>query len=589
MYVSDVSSHFTIDNRSKVAIMKSLKKLMEFVKPYQRFFYALIGLTFLQGVLDPLQPYLVQISMDHYVAKGNYRGLVGMTSLLLCLLLIQVIAHYYRTFLSDWVGQHVVRDIRIRIYAHVLRLRNSFLNKTPAGKLVTINISDTETLANVFSDGLASLIGDLLQMLLIILLMVYINWRLALLSLCTMPLIALITYIFKKKIKGVLGVVRNAVSQINVFLQERILGMSVVQIFGREPHELHRFQMLNHIHQQASIQAVQYYSLYFPLLYIIHTISISVLLGYGSIFIMHGTATFGQLLAFLMYVNLLFRPLHFIADRFNTLQMGIVGIERITTLLENEEQVVNRGVYAPQKLKGTISFQHVWFAYQQDHYVVKDVSFQIEAQKSLAIVGATGAGKSTLIGLLERFYEIQKGTIQIDGVNIQDYELQTLRSHMGLVLQDIFILSGSIYDNITLGHPGITRKRVIEATQLIGIHDFITQLPGGYNYPVKERGMSLSMGQRQLLAFARVLVYDPCILLLDEATSSMDVVTEQLIQKATLMLMKKRTCLLIAHRLATIRHADNILVLRHGRTQEEGTHEVLLNQQGDYAKLYNAV
>jgi len=318
-------------------------------------------------------------------------------------------------------------------------------------------------------------------------------------------------------------------------------------------------------------------------------VSISLLVWYGAKDAIHGIVTLGQLVAFLMYINLFFRPLHLIADRFNTLQMGIVSTDRIMKLLENGEQVDDTGTYAPKQLQGAIVFQNVWFAYEDQDYVLKDISFQIEAQKSLAIVGATGAGKSTLINLLERFYDVQKGVIHIDGVNIKDYKLQTLREHVGLVLQDVFLFSGSVYENITLGNPDIGRERVMEATQLMGIHDFILQLPDGYGYNVMERGMTLSMGQRQLLAFARVLVYDPCILILDEATASMDTGTERLIQKATAMLMQNRTCLLIAHRLATIRHADKILVLKHGKVQEEGAHEALLAQGGYYATLYQAM
>ncbi len=568
---------------------KVLRKLTVFVKPYRSTFYFLTCLTFALGVLAPLQPYLIQITIDDYILLGDYKGLVGMAVLLVLLLVIQGVAQYYQTYLSDWLGQHVIRDIRIQLYAYILRLRTSFLKKTPIGRLVTINISDTEALANVFSEGMAALIGDLLQMVLMVVLMFYINWRLALLSLATSPLIAIVTYVFKEKIKYALRAVRNAVAQLNAFMQERIVGMSMVQIFGREQRELAQFKALNEIHQNAGIKSVQYYAFYFPCLSIINSVSISLLVWYGAKDAIHGIVTLGQLIAFLMYINLFFRPLHLIADRFNTLQMGIVSTGRIMKLMENGEQVDDTGTHAPQQLQGAIVFQNVWFAYEDQDYVLKDISFQIEAQKSLAIVGATGAGKSTLIHLLERFYDVQKGVIYIDGVNIKDYKLQTLREHVGLVLQDVFLFSGSIYENITLGNLDIDRARVVEATQLMGIHDFILQLPGGYDYHVMERGMTLSMGQRQLLAFARVLVYDPCILILDEATSSMDTETERLIQKATAMLMQNRTCLLIAHRLATIQHADKILVLRHGKIQEEGAHEALLAQGGYYAKLYQAM
>ncbi|MHA7877986.1 MAG: ABC transporter ATP-binding protein [Bacteroidota bacterium] len=574
--------------KKRTTRFRVLQKLTLFLKPYKRTFYLLTCLTFLLGVLAPLQPYLIQIAIDDYIIPGNYKGLLAMTGLLILLLILQSVAQYYLTYLSDWLGQHVVRDIRIQLYTHILRLRTHFFNKTPIGRLVTISISDTDTLANVFSEGMAALLGDLLQMLLMIVLMCYINWRLALLSLSTMPLLVIVTYVFKDKIKLAFRAVRDVVAQLNAFTQERIIGMSMVQIFGREQHELAQFKALNARHQNASIKAVKYYVGYFPLLGTINAVAISLLVWYGAQGATQGLFTVGQLVAFLMYVNLFFRPLHLIADRFNTLQMGIVSTDRIMRLLENGQQVDNSGTYSPEQLQGNIVFQHVWFAYEGDNYVLKDISFQVEARKSLAIVGATGAGKTTITHLIERSYDAQKGQITIDGVNIQDYALQSLREHVGIVLQDVFLFSGTIYKNITLGRPYIGRERVIEAAQLVGIHDFILKLPGGYDYNIMERGLTLSMGQRQLLAFARVLVYDPCILVLDEATASLDIESERLIQEATTMLMKNRTCLIIAHRLATIQHADNILVLKQGRIQEEGNHRSLLTQGGYYAALHQA-
>jgi len=573
---------------TKATRLKVLKALAVFLRPYRSTFYFLICLTLLLGLLSPLQPYLIQIAIDDYIVLGDRQGLVRMIVLLVLLLILQCVAQYYQTYLSDWLGQHVVRDIRIRLYAYILRLRTSFFNKTPIGRLVTINISDTGTLANVFSEGIAALIGDILQMLLMIVLMFYINWRLTLLSLVTSPLIAIATYIFKEKIKHAFRTVRNVLAQLNSFTQEHIIGMSTVQIFGREQHELAQFKALNKMHQNASIKAVQHYAFYFPLLGIINAVSISLLVCYGAQEVIHGVVTLGQLIAFLMYINLFFRPLHLIADRFNTLQMGVVSADRIVRLLGNGEQVENTGTYAPTHLKGATVFQNVWFAYEDDNYILKDIYFQIEAHQSLAIVGATGAGKSTIIHLIERLYDVQKGAITIDGVNIKDYDLQTLRQHVGLVLQDVFLFSGTIHENITLGNPEIGRERVMAATQLMGIHDLILRLPGGYDYDVMERGATLSTGQRQLLSFARVLVYDPCILVLDEATASLDPESERLIQKATSMLMKRRTCLIIAHRLATIQDADKIVVLKHGQIQEEGTHETLLAQGGYYKTLYQA-
>lgn len=574
--------------KSTVNEFKALRRLSSFVKPYQLAFYCLLFLTLLIGILTPLEPYLVQLAIDRDIAASDYNGLVRTTILLIALVAIQGLVQYAQTYLGDWLGQRVIKDIRIQLYSYILRLRTSFFNQTPIGNLVARNISDTEALANVFRDGVAALMSEFLQMLLMVVLMFYINWHLALLSLATTPIILVLTYIFKEKIKHVFSEVRHAVTQLNAFVQERIIGMSVVQIFGREQHEYEQFKVLNKAHRDAGIKSVKYYARYFPSINLLNSASIAILIWYGARGVLHDTVTLGQLTAFLMYINLFFRPLHLIADRFNTLQMGIVSVDRITNLLENGEQVSNTGTHVSQQFRGDITFQNVWFAYEADHYVLKDVSFHLEAQKSMAIVGATGAGKSTIINLLDRFYDIQKGVITIDGVNIKDYELQGFRKHVGLVLQDIFLFSGSIYENITLGDSNISRAQVMEAARLIGLHEFIVALPGGYDYNVMERGMTLSMGQRQLLSFARMLVYDPAILILDEATASLDAESERLIQKAMATLMKNRTCILIAHRLATIKQADKILVLDQGQIREEGTHSSLLAQEGYYSALYKA-
>ncbi|MEL6412655.1 MAG: ABC transporter ATP-binding protein, partial [Bacteroidota bacterium] len=489
---------------------------------------------------------------------------------------------------AGWLGQRIIKSIRIQLYAHIMRLRASFLNRTPVGTLVTRNISDTETLAEVFSQGMAAFLSDLLQLLCIIGLMFYTNWWLALISMATMPLLLGLTYLFKEKLKRAFRAVRDALAALNAFLQVRITGMSVVQIFHQEQQQAAKFDALNKLHQAANIQSALYYAIYFPSISFINSASIGLLIWYGAGDVMRGATTFGELVAFLMYIQLFFRPLHLIADRFNTLQMGLVSTERIVKLLENNEQVVNEGSYQPQRLRGEVVFQDVWFAYDRGGQVLRGVSFHVAAKSSLAIVGATGAGKSTIVNLLVRFHNIQQGKILIDGTDIMEYDLQTLRQQVGLVLQDTFLFSGSIYDNITLGNGAIAKEQVVAATRLIGLHDFILQLPGGYDYNVMERGVMLSMGQRQLLAFARVLVYDPALLILDEATSAMDTATEALIQNATAILMQNRTCILIAHRLSTVRHADSILVLKDGVVQEQGTHASLMAQGGHYASLQKA-
>ncbi|MEL6539281.1 MAG: ABC transporter ATP-binding protein [Bacteroidota bacterium] len=565
-----------------------LRKLLMFVKPYRSIFYLLILLTVLAGVLGPLQPYLIQVTIDRYMSKGDYTGLVHMTLLLVGLLIAQVIVQYFSTYLADWLGQHIVSDVRVKIYAHVARLKADFLNHTSVGKLVARTITDTSNLLEVFSQGMAALLGDLLQVTAMVGLMLYTNWRLTLVSLATFPLLGVLTYIFKEKNKQVYNKIVKAATALSVFVQSHIVGMTVIQAFGQERQEAEKFEGLNAAHRDANIKSVLYYALYFPSIAVINSASISLLIWYGAKGVIQCTSTFGELVAFLMYIQLLFRPLHLIADRFNTLQLGIVSTEKIFQLLENGEQALDEGTYHLARLQGTIDFKNVWFAYEEGHYILEDVSFHVAAKQSLAIVGATGAGKSTMLHLLERSYDPEQGDICIDGVPIKNYTLQALRQNIGLVLQDVFLFSDSIYNNITLGDSTIPRRRVEEAARLIGLHDLVVRLPGGYDYNVMERGMTLSMGQRQLLAFARVLVYNPCILMLDEATASMDTETEELVQRATTTLMQDRTCIIIAHRLSTVQHADHILVLDRGRVREEGTHQALLAQGGIYAGLYQA-
>ena len=563
-----------------------LKRIYKFVTPYQRQFYVLVFLTILVALLGPALPLLVQRTIDNYVLTGDYDGLVNIMFVLVGLLVVQGITQYTHTYLSEWLGQNVIRDIRIKLYKHLLSLRLKFFDRTPIGRLVTRTVSDIETLSDIFSQGIAAIIGDMLQILVILTIMLSINWKLTLVSLSTLPLLILSTYVFKEKIKVAFNDVRNAVSNLNTFVQEHITGMSVVQIFGSEQREYERFRDINDEHKHAHLRSVMYYSIYFPVAEVIQATGIGLLVWYGARGVLFEDITIGILIAFIMYINMFFRPIRQIADRFNTLQLGIVSSSRIFTLLDNREHIDDNGTYQAERVEGQIEFKNVWFAYNDRDYVLKDITFAVAPGETLALVGATGAGKSSIINLLSRFYDIKRGKIIIDGVEVKDYDLDTLRQHIGVVLQDVFLFSDTITQNITLGNPDISQEKVIEAAELVGARKFIERLPGGFDYNVMERGATLSVGQRQLISFVRAMVYDPKIIVLDEATSSVDTETEELIQEAIAKLMKGRTAIVIAHRLSTIQSADKILVLDHGEIKERGTHQELLSLDGYYAQLY---
>lgn len=565
---------------------KVIKRLFTYVRPYRATFFLLIFLTLLLGVLAPLRPLIIGITIDRFIAPGNYSGLVKMIIVLIVILAVQGIVQFYHTYLSGWIGQYIIRDIRIRLYQHLLNLKLKFFDRTPIGVLVTRNISDVETLAEVFSNGLASLAGEMLQLVFILAVMFWLNWKLTLISLSTLPLLIIATYIFKEKIKVAFDQVRNAVARLNAFVQEHITGMSVVQIFNHEKQSYRQFMEINRGHRQAHIRSVLYYSVYFPASEVIQALGIGLVVWFGAKGIMEGITTFGELTAFIMYINMFFRPIRQIADRFNTLQMGIVSSTRIFRLLDHESRIQDEGKFKPERLRGDVSFQNVWFAYNNEEYVLKDISFEVKKGQTLALVGATGAGKSSVINVLNRFYEINKGKILIDDRDIRTYDLRSLREHIGVVLQDVFLFSGTIEENITLGNPEISRTKIYETADMLGALHFIEKLPGKLNYNVRERGAVLSTGQRQLVSFIRAMVYDPGILILDEATSSVDSETEELIRKAILQMMTGRTSIIIAHRLSTIQEADKILVLRHGEIVETGKHAQLLRSQGYYAQLY---
>jgi ATP-binding cassette, subfamily B, multidrug efflux pump len=564
-----------------------LRRLMRFVTPYRGRFIILVILTLAIGLLTPLRPLLVQWTLDRDVANGDYPGMVRMMLFLLALLVIQSAVQYVHTYLSGWMGQQVIRDIRTKLYQHLINLRLKFFDKTPIGRLVTRSISDVETLADVFSEGLAAMVSDLLQLVFILTLMFLTDWRLSLLSLSTIPLLLISTYIFKEKIA--FNDVRNAVANLNTFVQEHISGMNIVQIFGSEKREFEKFRQINEEHKQANLRSVLYYSVYFPVAEIIAAAGIGLLVWYGAkgVILMETTGiTIGKLIAFIMYIQMFFRPIRMIADRYNTLQMGIVSSSRILNLLDDNEHIQQNGNYKPDGIKGQVEFENVWFAYNAEQYVLKDITLSIRKGETVALVGATGAGKSSIINLLNRFYEINKGTIKIDGVEIKDYDLGTLRKNIGVVLQDVFLFSDTILNNITLGNSDVTEEMVWHAADLVGARKFIERLPGKLSYNVMERGSTLSVGQRQLISFIRAMVYDPKILVLDEATSSVDSETEELIQLAIGKMMSGRTSIVIAHRLSTIQKANKIIVLDHGQIKEVGKHEELLLKEGHYAQLH---
>ena len=511
------------------------------------------------------------------------------------LLIIQSLIQYSQTLLTNTIGQSAIRDLRINVFNHISRLRLKYFDKTPIGQLITRTVSDLETIADIFSEGLIAMIGDLLQVIVITVVMFYIDWELTLIVLLPIPFLIVATRIFQKSIKVAFQEIRTEVANLNTYLQEHISGISIIQYFAREEQEYKKFKKINARYRDANIRSNWYYSIFFPIVELISALSLGLLIWYGakSILAKPMDVQPGTITSFILFINMLFRPIRELADKFNTLQMGMVGAERVFKVLDTQETTLNTGTYTPSKMQGAIRFDQVWFSYHQDgtvaegQYVLKDISFEVKAGQTVALVGATGAGKSSAINILSRFYEIQQGHITIDGVDIKAYELSYLRSRIATVLQDVFLFSDTIFNNITLNNPAIQLSEVVDAAKKVGAHDFIERLPGGYHYNVMERGATLSSGQAQLISFIRALVYQPAILVLDEATSSVDTETEMLIQKAIDQLMQGRTSIVIAHRLSTIQKADLIVVLDKGEIKEKGTHQQLLKMNGYYKRLYD--
>lgn len=569
--------------RKQLLDLGILRKVFAFARPYKKKVYISVVLSVVLAVISPLRPYLIQYTVNHFIEDKDIYWLILITIIQIGMLLVETALRFYFGFLTSWLGQTVVKDLRVTVYKKVLGLNLSQFDKTPIGTLTTRTINDIESVNDIFSDGLIPIISDLLSIASILLFMFGVDWRLSLISLAPFPIIIIATYFFKESVNKSFIKVRNAVAALNAFVQEHLTGMSVVQAFAVEEKEFNKFKEINRQHRNANIKAIFAYSIFFPIVEIVLAFSIGLLVWWGGNYGFNA----GVIISFIMYLNLLFRPLRVIADKFNVLQMGMVASERVFKVLENTDVTynvpggINSGVVA-----GEIEFKKVWFAYNDEAYVLKDISFKVLPGETLAIVGHTGSGKTSIISLLNRLYSINKGEIKIDEIDINKYDLDFLRSRIAVVLQDVFLFSGSVLDNVTLRNPLIERKQVIEAAKMIGVHNFIMQLPGGYDYNVMERGATLSLGQRQLLSFIRALLYDPSILILDEATSSIDSESERLIQKAIDKLVQGRTSIVIAHRLSTIRKANRIIVLDKGEIKEAGTHAELMQKQGHYYNLH---
>lgn len=566
------------------------RQVMRMVKPYQKVFWLTVVLTLILSPLAVLRPKLIERMVDDAIVPGDIAGLTFMTSLILGVLLLEVVLRYFFLYHADWLGQATIRDLRVKIFNHITSLNLRYFDKTPIGQSTTRTINDIEAINTIFSEGSVTILADLMTILAVLIVMFTTSWKLTLVVLSVFPLLIWGSYQFKESVRKSFEKVRNHIATMNAFLQERISGMRIVQIFNAESREAEKFKKINHDYTSANLKAIFAYAIFFPVVDIISALSLGLMVWYGARGVLSDDISIGILVAFPLYISMLYRPIRMLADKFNTLQMGLIAAERVFKLLENKETVQNSGHLAPEKLKGEVAFDKVWFSYSDNLETdaqLRDVSFRIQPGETLAIVGSTGSGKTTIISLLNRFYEIQKGNIRIDGQELHDYDVFALRRHIAVVLQDVFLFSGTVLENITLRDPNITEEQVIEAAKMIGAHKFIKKLPGGYHYQVMERGATLSMGQRQLISFVRALVFNPDILILDEATSSIDPESEGIIQHAIEKLIARRTSIIIAHRLSTIRRATNILVLDKGEVKEFGPHETLLGiENGKYRELY---
>ncbi|MFN3666206.1 MAG: ABC transporter ATP-binding protein [Sediminibacterium sp.] len=594
----------TETSKKKVFDFSLLSRVFHFVKPYRRSFYLSIMLAVVMAVFAPVRPYLIQLTVNKATGKpvdapgwlesllfntdisDASRFIIAVTIFQIVFLFVETSVRFVFSFITASMGQHVVKDMRNATYKKILGLNLRQFDQTPIGTLTTRTIDDIERINDIFSDGLIPIIADILVIVVTLGVMFWENWQLTLICLAPFPIMIIATYYFKESVNKSFISVRNAVASLNAFVQEHITGMQVVQAFAAEDREMNKFKKINAEHRNANIKAIFAYSVFFPVVEVVLALSIGLLVWWiaGK----PDATSPGLLMAFILYLNQIFRPLRVIADKFNVLQMGMVAAERVFKVMDNKDEITaaDYGTHSPENIKGDIELDHVSFAYTEEQYVLKNINFQVKAGETVALVGHTGSGKTSIISLLNRLYQVQKGEIRIDGVDINSYDIERLRKSIGVVLQDVFLFSGSVLDNITLRNPAISKEQVEEAAKMIGVHDFIMQLPGGYDYNVMERGSTLSLGQRQLLSFIRALLYNPSILILDEATSSIDTESEMLIEKAIDQLISGRTSIVIAHRLSTIRKADKIIVLDKGEIKEMGSHDELLLMGGFYAKLH---
>lgn len=548
-----------------------------------------MSLSVILAALSPLRPYLIQLSVDKYITNHLLQMLIYISVVQLGILLIENGLRFWFLYRINWLGQTVINDMRKSVFRKILFQNIGYYDRTPIGTLTTRTINDVEAVNDVFSEGIVSIIADILTIIAIMIIMFITDWRLTLVCLAPFPILILATYWFKESVNKSFQRVRNAVAALNAFVQEHIVGMYIVQAFAAEKTEMDKFKTINKEHQDANIKAIFAYSVFFPVVEIILAMSMGLLVWWGAHRMLDYSVTPGVVIAFVMYLNLLFRPLRMMADKFNVLQMGMIAGERVFTVLDSKEHLADNGTVNADNIRGEVKFENVHFSYKAGTPVLKGISFEIPAGKTMAVVGHTGAGKTSIISILNRLYEIEGGSIKIDGTNLKDYDIYSLRNHIGIVLQDVFLFSGTIAENITLRNADIPREKVEAVCKLLGIHNFIMSLPGGYDFNVMERGNTLSQGQRQLLSFARALLYNPSILILDEATSSVDSESEQLIQQAIDKMITGRTSIVIAHRLSTIRRADEIIVMDKGQIIERGNHQSLIAAQGEYYKLYTAV